>query len=327
VTIASRDNLVPRDAPCVIYLGALGRFSCAPLAALLAAGLPVRAVVVARGPAPPRAESPARQPGAPGGSLRRLSPAPPASGALPLLDAREEPTILDLAWERAIPVFEAGDLSDPDCLETLASAAPDVICVACFPRILPPEVLALPRFGCLNLHPSLLPAHRGPAPLFWAFRAGETRTGVTVHIMDERVDSGDILLQKSLEIPEGIAGGELEAACSREGAGLMVDAVRSLSRGGLPRRPQNETESSYEPWPTLTDLEVPTMRPARWAYNFIRGAGDWYPLTIVTADRRFRIRRAIAWAPGDELGVPYDLSGDEARVQFSAGVLRVQIAA
>jgi methionyl-tRNA formyltransferase len=314
-----------RDTPRVMYLGALGPFSCAPLAALLAAGLPVCAVVVARGPRPPPTALPSGQRGSPEGSIRRLAPAPAARGALPLLDAGAALTVLDLAWERDIPVFEVDRLTDPDCLETLAAAAPDVICVACFPRILPPALLALPRFGCLNLHPSLLPAHRGPAPLFWAFRAGDTHTGVTLHIMDERIDSGDLLLQTSLAIPEGIAGVELEAVCSREGAGLMVDAVRALPGGGLPPRPQNETGSSYESWPTLADLEVPTTRPARWAYNFIRGAGDWYPLTITAGERRFRIRRAIAWAPTGELGVPYRVSRGEAWVRFSPGVLHVEV--
>jgi methionyl-tRNA formyltransferase len=308
-------------------LGALGRFSCAPLAALLAAGLPVCAVVVARGRGPrlPHTASPAERPGSPEGSIRRLAPAPAAPGALPLLDAGGALTVLDLAWERDIPVFEVDRLTDPDCLETLAGAAPDVICVACFPRILPPVLLALPRFGCLNLHPSLLPAHRGPAPLFWAFHAGDTHTGVTLHIMDERIDSGDLLLQKSLEIPEGIAGAELEAACSREGAGLMVDAVRALPGGGLPRCPQYETGSSYESWPTLADLEVPTTRPARWAFNFIRGVGDWYPLWIPAGEQRLRVRRAIAWSLAGELGVPYRVSRGEAWVQFSPGALHVEV--
>jgi methionyl-tRNA formyltransferase len=251
---------MPRDAPRVVYLGALGPFSYAPLAALLAAGVPVCAVVVAR------AHRQTALPGAPlpGGTgithegVRRLVPAPRMPTALPLLDAGTSRTIVDLAWEHDIPVLEVGGPTDPACRAALAAAAPDVICVACFPQILPPALLALPRFGCLNLHPSMLPAHRGPAPLFWAFRAGETRTGVTVHIMDERIDAGDLLFRKSLEIPEGIDGRSLEEACAAQGAELMVEAVGSLTVVEMIRRPQNEAEASYESWPTLADLEVPT---------------------------------------------------------------------
>jgi methionyl-tRNA formyltransferase len=310
-----------------MYLGALGPFSCAPLAALLAAGVPVCAVVVARarrGTALPGGP-PSGGPGITHEGVRRLLSAPKMPSALPLLDAGTSRTIVDLAWERDIPVLEVGRLTDPDCLAALAAAAPDVICVACFPQILPPALLAVPRFDCLNLHPSLLPAHRGPAPLFWAFRAGETRTGVTVHIMDERIDAGDLLFRKSLEIPEGISGTSLEETCAAEGAELMVEAVRSLPDVDVVRRPQNEAEASYESWPTLADLDVPTTRPARWAFNFIRGAGDWYPLTIVAGERRFRVRRAITWTQTDELGQPYHVSGDVAWVRLSPGVLHVEM--
>lgn len=310
-----------------MYLGALGPFSCAPLAALLAAGVPVCAVVVARArratalPCGP----PSGLPGINHDGVRRLVPAPRIPSALPLLDAGTSRTIVDLAWERDIPVLEVGRLTDPDGPAALAAAAPDVICVACFPQILPPALLALPRFGCLNLHPSMLPAHRGPAPLFWAFRAGETRTGITVHIMDERIDAGDLLFRKSLEIPEGITGTSMEKACAAEGAELMVKAVGSLPDVEMIRRPQSEAEASYESWPRLADLEVPATRPARWAFNFIRGAGDWYPLTIVAGERRFRIRRAVAWTPEDELEQPYLVSGGEAWVRFSLGVLHVEV--
>jgi methionyl-tRNA formyltransferase len=305
----------------------MGPFSCAPLAALLAVGVPVCVVVVARA----RRETALPGVPLPGGTgithkgVRRLVPAPRMPSALPLLDADTRRTIVDLAWKHSIPVLEVGRLSDPRCLAELAAAAPDVICVACFPQILPPPLLALPRFGCLNLHPSMLPAHRGPAPLFWAFRAGETRTGVTVHIMDERIDAGDLLFQKSLEIPEGIPGRSLEEACASQGAELMVEAVGSLPDMEKIRRPQNVAEASYESWPTPADLEVPTTRPARWAFNFIRGAGDWYPLTLVAGERRFRVRRAVAWTPLDDLDQPYIVSGGEAWVRCSPGVLHVEV--
>src|SRR5256714_7281591 len=136
-----------------------GRFSRAPLAALLAAECTVGAVVVLR-------PTGVAGDGAP---LRVLLPPRRRPRALPLVAARSEPTIVGLAWAHGVPVLEAGRLAHPQTLAALHDLRPDVLCVACFPRLLPPELLDLARHGGLHVHPSLLPAYRGPAPLFWVF--------------------------------------------------------------------------------------------------------------------------------------------------------------
>lgn len=291
-------------APRVLYLGTTDPFSYPPLAALLEAGLPVAAVAVPRR----------------------------ARVDLPMLGDPPTPTLLDLARRRGIPIHEIGGWEETE-IETLAACRPDVICVACFPRRLPRSLLTLPRWGALNLHPSLLPAHRGPDPLFWTFRHGDARAGVTVHIMDDRVDSGDLLLQTPVPIPEGITGPELERRCAVEGGKLLVEAVRSLPAGKLTPRPQRPEEGSYESWPTPRDLEVPVTRPARWAFRFIRGVGDWYPLTVPVADTRravwLRVRRALAVLAEEEVpalhGQPYLRIGHEAWVRFTPGVLHLEV--
>src|SRR5260221_6050136 len=164
----------------IIYFGTTGAFSSPPLQALLDAGLRVRAVVL---PAPaslgltPAASQPIwRRPA----SAR----APSQRRMLPLLTPVRGRTIVSLAAEREIPVYEVARLADELTLATLRALAPDVICVACFSRRLPPALLALPRLGCLNVHPSLLPDNRGPDPLFWTFQRGDRETGVTIHLMD-----------------------------------------------------------------------------------------------------------------------------------------------
>src|SRR5262249_24483185 len=140
---------------------------------------------------------------------------------LPLLEgARRSPA--ELARDHCIPLLAVGRLGAPDCLETVPDLSPDLICAACFPRRLPPPLLALPRLGCLNVHPSLLPRYRGPVPLFWMFRAGEATGGVTVHWMEERLDAGPIAAQEAYPIPEGIAGDDLMNECAVRGARLMV---------------------------------------------------------------------------------------------------------
>lgn len=132
----------------IVYMGMGGVFSLLPLRALLAAGRHVVAVVV------------------PGVNTSWLSPET-GGGALPLLASPVQPDIRHEAWKHGIPVLQVGRLSDEAALAAAASLRPDLICVACFPRMLPAGWLAQPELGCLNLHPSLLPAYCGPAPLFW----------------------------------------------------------------------------------------------------------------------------------------------------------------
>jgi methionyl-tRNA formyltransferase len=301
-----------KDLPRVLFLGTFGEFSLLPLAALLDQGFRVSAVVVPRsGPADPHL---------PG--VRRVEPSRTSPSAL--LEAPATPNIVHLAWEREIPVLEVGWLRDAECRAALEPHRPDVLCVACFPQILPEAILHWPRFGCLNLHPSLLPAYRGPAPLFWMFRSGEEHAGVTIHIMDAGVDSGDILFQEAFEIPAGITGAELQRECGRRGARLMAEAVRRLPSGTLPRMKQ-PPGGSYHSWPQPSDFEAPVTRPARWAYNFLRGASDWAPVTIPIANHRFRARHAIGYTETGRLNGAYERSGNRARIQFTPGILEVML--
>src|SRR4051794_33572606 len=174
----------------ILFLGMAGATSAAVLSALLAAGAEIAGVVL------------------PAGRLARATqPEPIASIAPPLIPlASPSPTIADLARARGIPAFELRRAAEPAALRALAQLRPDLGCVACFPLRLPPELLALPPLGFLNMHPSLLPRHRGPDPLFWTLRDGGERAGVTIHYMDERFDTGDVALQAPLALPDGISG-------------------------------------------------------------------------------------------------------------------------
>jgi methionyl-tRNA formyltransferase len=233
-------------------------------------------------------------------------------------------TIAQIAWERSIPVVEVGALVSARTLEALAAFQPDVICVACFPQRLPRALLTLPPLGCLNLHPSLLPAYRGPSPGFWVLRNGEPYTGVTIHLMDEHLDTGDILLQQAFEIPEGISSAALEQECATLGAPLMARAVRALASGTAARTPQPTEGSSYYSWPKDEDFSVPVARPARWAFNFIRGVADWAgPLELRINHERFPVRQALDYQPDARLGQPYRRAGDELWAQCEPGVLHV----
>lgn len=295
----------------VVYFGMRGQFSRIPFEHLLEADIDIEAVVVpGAGSGPPVCE---------------LTP-PPSQSELALQTRFLMPTVVQRAWERGIPVFEVGGLTAPAVYEVLAGYEPAAICVACFDRRIPTALRSLPRYGCLNVHPSLLPAHRGPAPLFWAVRAGERETGVTIHFVDAGLDSGDILLQASIAIPDGIFGHELEARCAARGGELLVAALHALEAGTATPRPQPEAPASYEPWPSADDFHISTDRSARWAFNFIRGVDHWdiVPVLLV-AGREVQICEAISFDPQAVLGRLWRREGGRLWVQCRPGVLEVRI--
>jgi methionyl-tRNA formyltransferase len=253
---------------------------------------------------------------------------------LPVIDPYFTPTIVHLAWAHSIPVWEVGTLSAAPTRALLANVQPDLIAVACFPYIFPHTLLQLPRYGCLNLHPSLLPAYRGPIPLFWMARQGERQAGVTLHFMDEGLDTGDIVAQTAFDWHDGISGADLERRCTEEGAKLLLAAVEQLGLvGELPRRPQPQAGSSYFSWPAEQDLLIPTHWPARRAFNFIRAAGVDWPLAIEVGKEarergggeRFLIRAAISFDAQATLDQPYLVRGDELWVQFRPGILQAKM--
>lgn len=290
-----------------------GHFSIPPLERLLDLGVELSGVIV-----------PAVQPSS-GDAPQPLFASPPPPTDLPVLNPYLAQNIIHLAWANDLPVWEVGSLSTPNTLDLITRLQPDLIVVACFPLIFPSVLLALPRYGCLNLHPSLLPRYRGPAPLFWIARQDERLTGVTLHMMTEALDSGDIVAQTQFERLEGISEAELEQRCAIEGAGLLADIIEQLKQDQpLPRRPQIEAEASYFPWPTTVDFQIPTGWPARRAFNFIRGTEEW-PLFVSVEGVNFYIRKVLSYSQDQTLRQSHQLSGDELWIQFQPGVLRAKI--
>ncbi len=171
------------------------------------------------------------QPDRPRGRGRKLRPSP----------------VKEVALSAGLPVLEPERLKDPEFLSALKAFSPDLIVVAAYGKILPREVLELPRLGCWNIHASLLPAYRGADPIRWAILRGERRTGITIMQMDEGLDTGPILLQKETEIGEAETGGELYARLSVLGAEALLEALSLQKEGRLKPRPQPEEGASYAP--------------------------------------------------------------------------------
>jgi methionyl-tRNA formyltransferase len=270
--------------PRVLFFGMQGGFSYAPLRTLLEAGIQVCAVVI-----------PAEQ------GLEVALPAIQKQGqsalsrsTLPVLNS----SILDLARARNIPVWKVRQLSNPETIKTLTTYQPDMICVACFSKLIPRDVLDIPRLGCLNVHPSLLPANRGPEPLFWTFREGNEQTGVTIHLMDEGLDSGTMVAQETIEIPDGIGYSDLERMSAELGGKLLAKSVWELYNGKARSVAQDETKSSYHSFPSDDDFVVPVAEwHARHVYNFICGVASWgTPIHILIGNKSRQIKKAISYS-------------------------------
>ena len=243
-----------------------------------------------------------------------------ASGGAPRRRMLLPADVVDLARARDIPIVEVPSIDDGGTFAALEGWEPDLVCVACFPCLLPRRWLDLPHHGCLNLHPSLLPAYRGPAPLFWQFRAGEERTGVTLHFMDEGADTGDIVFQAEVPFSDGITGAEAERLAAEAHARLLLEA---LSLPDPPRRPQPSHAAIRQGWPRAADLRIPTSWTARRAFNFVRGAAQWGPFEIETPDGTFRVTGACGFVPGGSLGAATRRTAPVLSVEFSDGIVHL----
>ncbi|MGF1615075.1 MAG: methionyl-tRNA formyltransferase [Gammaproteobacteria bacterium] len=202
----------------------------------------------------------------------------------------------------------------------------DVIVAACFPFRVPNALLALPACGCLNLHPSLLPAYRGPAPLFWQLRAGLPEGGVTLHLMTEELDAGDIVAQERLAFPPGMTAALASRQLAELGGRLVVTTLRALNGGILHGRAQDERLASYFSWPQERDFCLSTHWSAERAFRFVRGTAQWgRPYPLLCANRTFDIVEVSGFSREEVLSVPWLWRGDELWVTFSPGVLHAKV--
>ncbi len=155
-----------------------------------------------------------------------------------------------------VPILQPARIKSPQAVEQIRAWNPDVIVVMAYGQILPRTVLELPRIACLNLHASLLPRHRGAAPIQAAILAGDRETGITVMYMDEGLDTGDILLQTRLEISPNETGGSLHDRLAELASGSLSEALRQLRSGTAPRDPQNSSLATYSPKLTRDDGKI-----------------------------------------------------------------------
>ncbi|NMP36614.1 MAG: methionyl-tRNA formyltransferase [Clostridiales bacterium] len=185
------------------------------------------------------------------------------------------PEVKVRALELGIPVFQPRTLRDTESYELLKSLNPELVVVVAYGKILPPEILELPKYGCINIHASLLPKYRGAAPIQWSVINGESETGVTSMYMDIGIDTGDMLLSQSVKIGENETAGELHDRLSALGAQVLSDTLRELENGTLEPKKQDSSLSTHAPILDKSLSEIDWSSDAGTIHNKIRGLNPW----------------------------------------------------
>ena len=183
--------------------------------------------------------------------------------------------VKELALANALPVFQPTKLRDGTALEAVKSLAPDILVVVAYGRILPDDILAVPKYGAVNVHGSLLPKYRGAAPIQWAVLNGDKVTGVSTMYLASEMDTGDVIYTAETEIGEFETSGELFDRLKVMGAELLVKTLRGIEAGTAPRTAQDHAKASYVKMLDKSDSPIDWTRDARGVIKWIYGLQPW----------------------------------------------------
>lgn len=217
------------------------------------------------------------------------------------------PPVKQLATQAGLPVFQPTSLKQQEALDQLATLNPDLVIVVAYGKILPLSMLQLPRYGCINIHASLLPAYRGAGPIQWSVLNGERETGVTSMYMAEGMDTGEMILRRVTPIGENETASALSERLSVLGAETLVETVDLLLAlpeevTRLPAEPQDDTKASYAPMLTKAMCEVDFRQTARQVHHQICGLSAWPCATTSLFDKRLKLYASavVTWNEGDQ---------------------------
>lgn len=245
--------------------------------------------------------------------------------SLPLTSTFASDSVLKMTWKHGIPLYGVKRIKAVETARILKSLAPSLGIVACFPRLLPESLLTVPRHGFLNVHPSLLPEYRGPAPLFWQLRAGEQRTGITVHWMDARFDTGAIAAQRLVPLADGISEHDATRVMAHAGGRVLVDVLQHVLGGEMLYHKQ-APGGSYQPWPHAEDFVISAEWSARRIFNFMRATVVWgHPYLLDLDGTRWLLSDALSWSNYTALETPYEVNGDIFTLRCSPGTIQTRI--
>ena len=249
------------------------------------------------------------QPDQPKGRGRRLTPHP----------------VKIAAQKLGIDVFQPPKVREPEAIALLRELAPDFIVVVAYGQILPRSILQIPKYGAINLHASLLPKFRGPAPIQWALMRGETETGVTTMLMDHGVDTGDILLSRKYPIAPNDTADTLHENMARIGADLLVETLRLRGQGLILPTIQDHTRATYAPMLKKQDGRIKWQLSAQELDAFIRAMASWPGAFCFLGEKRLKIFKAcpVSTSMDADAGLAVPGFPDELLVATGRGVLSI----
>lgn len=220
------------------------------------------------------------------------------------------------AEEKHIPILQPERLHNAEFVSTLKEYHPDLFVVVAF-RILPREVFEIPVQGTINLHASLLPKYRGAAPIQWALIRGEKRTGVTTFFIDERIDTGNLILQKEMGIDENETAGQLHDKLALLGAEVLLETVELIGLGRAVRKPQDDGQATTAPKLKKEEGRIDWSKKAIDIKNHVRGMNPFPGAFTEWKGRIVKVHRTQLATDGMERGVP----GEVVRIDSRAGLI------
>ena len=220
------------------------------------------------------------------------------------------PPVKTLALELNIPVIQPEKLREPEAMQQLREWNPDLIVVAAFGQLLKKEVLDLPKYGCINIHASLLPRWRGAAPINAAILAGDEETGITIMKMDVGLDTGPMLAIKKIRIRRDDTAGSVFQALSKLGANLLIETLPNYLAGNITPTPQPEEGSTYAPMLKKQDGQLDFTRPAVELERRVRAMNPWPGAWFEWNGNVLKVARAsVSEAKGLGIGSRFTVEG------------------
>ena len=276
----------------IIFMGTPD-FAAASLEALIASRHEIQAVVT--------------QPDKPKGRKGELTP----------------PPVKVIAKREGIKVYQPLKVRDEEFVKTLRAYNPDVMVVVAFGQIIPLSILKMPKFGCVNIHGSLLPKYRGAAPIQWAVLDGEKETGITTILMDEGIDTGDILLKKTIKIDADETSGSLFDKLMALGAETILETLDELEKGSLTPTKQEESPTAYAKMLTKAMGLIDFTKSAKELDCFVRGMDPWPSAYTLLAGKTLKLWKVRAVEKSGKAGSVIDIDKESFTVACGEGAIEV----
>lgn len=233
--------------------------------------------------------------------------------------------VKEKALEHNIPVYQPVKVREEEFIDTLRELAPEVIVVAAFGQILPESILNMPKYGCINVHASLLPKYRGAAPIQWSVIDGEKETGVTIMYMEKGLDTGDMIDRVVVPIDSKETGESLHDKLAAAGGPLLLEVLDKLEAGTAVRTPQNDAESCYAKMLTKDLGKIDWNKDAAAIERLIRGLNSWPSAYTAFHDKTLKIWDADVEEKSTDAqpGTVVEVTADAIYVQTGSGLLKI----